>query len=371
MGRRRVGVARRHDLVEGFALADHAQVACAPALRSPSCPSSGPALRPRACGCARAGVRSDPPARRSPFAAARLRARCRRRTTGGTAAAPAGSAARRRGTSWVSARYPGQRHGESLGARVARVGAQLGFDAQQLVVLGDAVRARHRAGLDLRRAWSPPRCRRWSRPRSRPSGARRPTRSPPSSAMSMAASVSVSVPIWFTLMRIALAIFLSMPSFRIFVLVTNRSSPTSCTLLAEPLRQHRPAVPVALAHAVLDGDDRIARRPGLRDSRRTARRVNLRCFGLELVDAVLVELGARDVQAEVDLPAGLVAGLVDRLEDRLQRRLVRRQVRREAALVADGGGELALVQDFLERVEDLRAVAQRFAKATARRPAGS
>ncbi|MNL74434.1 hypothetical protein D3C87_2000720 [compost metagenome] len=29
-----------------------------------------------------------------------------------------------------------------------------------------------------------------------------------------------------------LAIFLSMPSFRILVLVTNRSSPTSCTLAA-------------------------------------------------------------------------------------------------------------------------------------------
>ena len=45
------------------------------------------------------------------------------------------------------------------------------------------------------------------------------------------------------------------------VLVTNRSSPTSCTLLAEPLGQQLPAVPVALGHAVLDRDDRILRRP--------------------------------------------------------------------------------------------------------------
>ena len=38
------------------------------------------------------------------------------------------------------------------------------------------------------------------------------------------------------------------------------------------------------------------------------------------------------------------------------------QVRREAALVADGGREPALVQHLLQRVEDLRAVAQRLAK---------
>ncbi|MNG20452.1 hypothetical protein D3C84_1047070 [compost metagenome] len=43
----------------------------------------------------------------------------------------------------------------------------------------------------------------------------------------MASRVSVRVPIWLNLIRIELAIFLSMPSFRILVLVTNRSSPTS------------------------------------------------------------------------------------------------------------------------------------------------
>ena len=37
-------------------------------------------------------------------------------------------------------------------------------------------------------------------------------------------------------------------------------------------------------------------------------------------------------------------------------------VGREAAFVADGGGEAAVVQDFLERVEDFGAVAERFAE---------
>ena len=60
-------------------------------------------------------------------------------------------------------------------------------------------------------------------------------------------------------------------------------------------------------------------------------------LGLELVDAVGEELGARHVEAEEDLAAGLVAGAIDRLEDRFERRLVRRQVGREAAFVADRG----------------------------------
>ncbi|MNJ58535.1 hypothetical protein D3C77_541690 [compost metagenome] len=47
----------------------------------------------------------------------------------------------------------------------------------------------------------------------------------------MAAKVSVSVPIWLILMRIELATPFWMPSRRILVLVTNRSSPTSCTFL--------------------------------------------------------------------------------------------------------------------------------------------
>ncbi len=47
----------------------------------------------------------------------------------------------------------------------------------------------------------------------------------------MASSVSVSVPIWFTLIRIELAMPFSIPSARRSVLVTNRSSPTSWIFL--------------------------------------------------------------------------------------------------------------------------------------------
>ena len=57
----------------------------------------------------------------------------------------------------------------------------------------------------------------------------------------MQSSVSVSVPIWFTLMRIELAMPFSMPSARIFVFVTKRSSPTSWTF--EPRAFVRSAQP--------------------------------------------------------------------------------------------------------------------------------
>jgi hypothetical protein len=46
----------------------------------------------------------------------------------------------------------------------------------------------------------------------------------------MASRVSVRVPIWLTLMRMALPTFFSMPVDSRDTLVTNRSSPTSWTL---------------------------------------------------------------------------------------------------------------------------------------------
>jgi hypothetical protein len=47
----------------------------------------------------------------------------------------------------------------------------------------------------------------------------------------MASKVSVKVPIWLTLIRIELAIPSSIPRANFSVLVTNKSSPTNCTVL--------------------------------------------------------------------------------------------------------------------------------------------
>ena len=46
-------------------------------------------------------------------------------------------------------------------------------------------------------------------------------------AISIASKVSVSVPIWLTLIRMELAVLVSIPLASLSVLVTNRSSPTS------------------------------------------------------------------------------------------------------------------------------------------------
>jgi hypothetical protein len=83
----------------------------------------------------------------------------------------------------------------------------------------------------------------------------------------------------------------------------------------------------------------------------------------EVVLAVLVELAGGAVQAQGDLLAGDVAGLLDGLQDHLDRRFVVLDVGREAAFVADGDAHALVVQDLLERVEHLGAVAHRFAEA--------
>src|SRR5437660_7386239 len=134
---------------------------------------------------------------------------------------------------------------------------------------------------------------------------------------------------------------------------------------AERARELRPTVPVALAHAILDRDDRVfagevcqvARELGAREAA---------VLELELVGAVAEELRARDVEPEIQVLAGAVAGRVDRLQDDPEGRLVGLKARREAALIAHGCRQTALVQQLLERMKHLGAGAQRLAKA--RRP---
>jgi hypothetical protein len=80
---------------------------------------------------------------------------------------------------------------------------------------------------------------------------------------------------------------------------------------------------------------------------------------VEIVLAVLEELGGGDVHAELDL-AG-VAGLLDGGDAEVETLLVGLDVGREAALVADVGGVLAVLRlnDLLEVLVDLGAHAHR------------
>ena len=142
------------------------------------------------------------------------------------------------------------------------------------------------------------------------------------------------------------------------MLVTNRSSPTSW--MRSPIRSVSalPAVPVLLVHPVLDREDRVAVAEVGPVGGHLLRR-EVAALVLELVDAVLEDLAGGRVERDRDVLAGRVAGRLDALDQRLQRRLVGVQVGREAALVADRRAEPALAERLLERVEDLRARAQR------------
>ncbi len=176
--------------------------------------------------------------------------------------------------------------------------------------------------------------------------------------MAIASSVSVSVPIWLTLMRIELPTPASIPRCRRLVLVTNRSSPTSWTLVAECVGQRLPAVPVLLVHPVLDRHDRVAAGElgpvgGELGGAQHAALV------LEVVGAVVLQLAGRRVHRDRDVVAGRVAGRLDAVDEDPQRLLVGVQIRREAALVADRRGQPTIVQQLLQRVEDLGADAHR------------
>ena len=73
----------------------------------------------------------------------------------------------------------------------------------------------------------------------------------------MAAKVSVSVPIWLTLIRMELATPCSMPSLEDLRIGDEQVVADDLDVLAEPLGEQLPAVPVVLGHAVFDADDRV------------------------------------------------------------------------------------------------------------------
>ena len=136
-----------------------------------------------------------------------------------------------------------------------------------------------------------------------------------------------------------------MPFLRNLTLVTNRSSPTSWTLLAELVGERFPVLPIALGAAVLDADDRVLGHELGVEFHQFVAGDGLAGALLEGVGAVaVVELGGGDVQGEEDLLAGLVAGVFDGLQDGFDGVLDAVQLGGEPAFVADGGAQAALLQ---------------------------
>ena len=81
-------------------------------------------------------------------------------------------------------------------------------------------------------------------------------------------------------------------------------------------------------------------------------------LALELVCAVVVELGGCNVQCQCNLLARLVASLLDCLNNQVQCSCVGLQVGCETTLVAQAGCQAAVVQYGLQGVVNLNTCAQ-------------
>ncbi len=85
----------------------------------------------------------------------------------------------------------------------------------------------------------------------------------------------------------------------------------------------------------------------------------MRPSDFKFVHAVLEELGAGDIQSQINILARAVSGLVDGFQYRGDRRFVGRQVGCEAALIADRGVQALAMQNLLQGVKHFGAVAHR------------
>ncbi len=133
-------------------------------------------------------------------------------------------------------------------------------------------------------------------------------------------------------------------------------------LLAQHLGQIGPAVPVALVHAVFNGDDGVAVDPVGQLVGEFVGGEGL-ALGFQHVLAALVELGAGAVQGNVDVLARGIAGIANGFHDHFQGRFVGGQIGGEAAFIADRRIHALLLEHRFQGMEHFRAPAQRLAEA--------
>ena len=186
--------------------------------------------------------------------------------------------------------------------------AELLFDAQEPVVLGHPLRARRRAGLDLSAAAGDRQVgderifglARAVRDHRAEAGAR---------AIAIVSRVSVSVPIWLSLIRIALAAFLAMPRSRNVSVGDEQivADELHCARRACVVRA--PAVPVVFGQAVFESRRSDIFRSSSSRTRSSPPRSSSTCRSSRSVGAVLPHLARRRIERDGHVLARLVAGL--------------------------------------------------------------
>src|SRR5690606_33994334 len=125
----------------------------------------------------------------------------------------------------------------------------------------------------------------------------------------------------------------------------------------QALREVPPSVPVALIHAVLDRDDRVCiYQLGKKIDK--SGRIEFPLLRGEPVPSALVEFRTRDIESQQNIFAAGVARFFHGLDYGVQRRAIRWQVGSEPAFVPVRVVEAAAFQYALQRMKDLRTLAQ-------------
>ena len=133
--------------------------------------------------------------------------------------------------------------------------------------------------------------------------------------------------------------------------------------IAEGVVELLPAGPVVFVEAVLDGVDGVVLDEGRVELDHLVG-VFLAALGLEHVETLVfvVEAAGGRVEGDEDVLARLIAGLLNGFHDDLEGFFVGGEVGGEAAFVAHAGGQAAVAEHLLERVEHLGAHPQGLAE---------
>src|SRR5690606_10115865 len=205
---------------------------------------------------------------------------------------------------------------ESRDALVSRLLPQLLLDAQELVVLRDAIRAGRRAGLDL------PNAGRHGEVRDRGvlglTGAMRHdgrVAGLPRDADRLERLRERPDLVHLDQDRVGDAAL--DPAPQALRVGDEQVIADQLTAGADALREQLPALPVLLVHAVLDRDDREPVAGGLPVGGHLLGRERAPLV-LEYVGAVRVDLAGRRVERDVDVVAGAITGGLDARDERLE-----------------------------------------------------